>query len=84
MARELTRARAQEASIRQTIMESELPSELTGDVDALVQAFEATARRADIMYRTLERQTENRRADLAVRIDQLQSRGAAASEERRR
>ena len=55
----LRRARAQEASIRQTIMESELPSELTNDVDALVTAFEATARRADIIYRTLERQQEN-------------------------
>src|SRR3954466_16373965 len=83
VARELTRARAQEGAIRQTIMESELPSELTGDVDALVQAFEATARRADIMYRTIERRTENGQgaAELAVRIDALQSRGAAMSED---
>jgi hypothetical protein len=81
VSRELRRARAQEASIRQTIMESELPSELTEDIDALVQAFEATARRADIIYRTLERQQENGQGarDLAARIAQLQAAGATAS-----
>jgi cell division protein ZapA (FtsZ GTPase activity inhibitor) len=83
VSRELRRARAQEASIRQTIMESELPSELTGDIDALVQAFEATARRADIMYRTLERQQENGQgaADLDGRIAQLRASGRALSED---
>jgi signal transduction histidine kinase len=83
VSRELRRARAQEASIRQTIMESELPSELTGDIDALVQAFEATARRADIMYRTLERQQENGQgaADLSARIAQLRASGRTASQD---
>jgi hypothetical protein len=82
---ELRRARAQEASIRQTIMESELPSELTDDVDALVQAFEATARRADIIYRTLERQQDNGQGarDLAARIAQLRARGPAVSADER-
>jgi hypothetical protein len=82
---ELRRARAQEASIRQTILESELPSELTGDIDALVQAFEATARRADIIYRTLERQTENGQGarDLAARIAALHARGDTISEDER-
>jgi hypothetical protein len=82
---ELRRARAQEASIRQTIMESELPSELTGDIDGLVQAFEATARRADIIYRTLERQTENGQGarDLAARIAALKARGDTVSEDER-
>ena len=72
---ELRRARAQEASIRQTIMESELPSELLTDVDGLVTAFEATARRADIIYRTIERQTSNGQssAELEVRIARLQN-----------
>lgn len=81
---ELRRARAQEASIRQTIMESELPSELTNDVDGLVTAFEATARRADIIYRTLERQQENGQgaADLAARIDQLQRSGRTGADDR--
>lgn len=78
---ELRRARAQEASIRQTIRESELPSELTGDVDALVSAFESTARRADIIYRTVERQQDNGQgsADLRARIASLQARGGALS-----
>jgi hypothetical protein len=82
---ELRRARAQEASIRQTIMESELPSELTGDVDALVQAFESTARRADIIYRTVERQQANGQGadQLAARIASLQARGDAISEDER-
>jgi hypothetical protein len=81
---ELRRARAQEASIRQTIMESELPSELTGDVDALVTAFEATARRADIIYRTLERQASNGQgaADLEVRIEQLRRSGRTGEDDR--
>ena len=72
---ELRRARAQEASIRQTIMESELPSDLLADVDALVTAFEATARRADIIYRTIERQAENGQsaAELEVRIARLRN-----------
>jgi hypothetical protein len=59
VARELMSARAQEESIRHTISDSELPSDLTADVDALVQAFEATAKRADRIYRTLERQRAN-------------------------
>lgn len=59
VARALMAARSQESSIRQTITESELPADLTGDVDALVGAFEATARRADRIYRTLERQRAN-------------------------
>jgi gas vesicle protein len=82
---ELRRARAQEASIRQTIMESELPSELTQDVDSLVTAFEATARRADIIYRTLERQQENGQgADaLALRIEALRRSGRSVSEDDR-
>jgi hypothetical protein len=81
VAQQLRSARAQEASIRQTIMESELPSDLTGDVDALVQAFEATARRADSIYRTLERQRENGQgADaLAARIVSLERREGEAS-----
>ncbi len=84
MGSELRRARAQEASIRQTIMESELPSELTSDVDALVTAFEATARRADIIYRTLERQQENGQgADaLAARIDQLSRSGRTSDDDK--
>jgi hypothetical protein len=83
VARQLQAARAQEASIRQTIMESELPSELTGDVDALVQAFEATARRADSIYRTLERQRDNAQdADaLAARIDALRRAGRVGSDD---
>jgi hypothetical protein len=85
VARQLQAARAQEASIRQTIMESELPSELTGDVDALVQAFEATARRADSIYRTLERQRENGQGanDLAARIASLKRRGGPATDDER-
>lgn len=81
---ELRRARAQEASIRQTIMESELPSELTDDVDALVTAFEATARRADIIYRTVERQQDNGQgADaLAARIEQLRQSGRTGEDDR--
>jgi hypothetical protein len=81
---ELRRARAQEASIRQTIMESELPSELTQDVDALVTAFEATARRADIIYRTLERQQENGQgADaLAARIEALRRSGRTGEDDK--
>jgi hypothetical protein len=81
---ELRRARAQEASIRQTIMESELPSELTNDVDGLVTAFEATARRADIIYRTLERQQENGQgADaLAARIEQLRRSGRTGDDDK--
>jgi gas vesicle protein len=82
---ELRRARAQEASIRQTIVESELPSELTGDVDGLVTAFEATARRADIIYRTIERQAENGQSarQLEARIAQLNASGRNASEDDR-
>jgi hypothetical protein len=78
---ELRRARAQEASIRQTIMESELPAELTGDVDGLVTAFEATARRADIIYRTIERQADNGQgaAALQARIAELQQSGRTSS-----
>jgi hypothetical protein len=78
---ELRRARAQEASIRQTIVESELPSELTGDVDGLVTAFEATARRADIIYRTIERQAENGQSarDLEARIASLRASGRTSS-----
>jgi hypothetical protein len=78
---ELRRARAQEASIRQTIAESELPSDLTDDVDGLVTAFEATARRADIIYRTIERQTENGQSGdaLEARIASLQGSGRALS-----
>ena len=70
---ELQRARAQEASIRQTISESELPSDLLADVDSLVGAFEATARRADIIYRTIERQASNGQdsASLEVKIARL-------------
>jgi hypothetical protein len=85
VARELMRARAQEESIRQTIVESELPSELTTDVDALVSAFEATARRADIIYRTLERQQENGQgaADLEARIASLRAAGRVSSEDDR-
>jgi hypothetical protein len=84
VASELRRARAQEASIRQTIMESELPSELTNDVDALVTAFEATARRADIIYRTLERQQENGQGAeaLAFRIDQLSRSGRTGEDDK--
>ena len=82
---ELRRARAQEASIRQTIEESELPSELTGDVDALVTAFEATARRADIIYRTIERQQENGQgaADLEARLASLRAAGRVESDDDR-
>jgi hypothetical protein len=78
---ELRRARAQEASIRQTIMESSLPSDLTDDVDALVTAFEATARRADIIYRTIERQTENGQSGdaLEARIATLKGSGKPLS-----
>jgi gas vesicle protein len=78
---ELRRARTQEASIRQTITESELPSDLTDDVDALVTAFEATARRADIIYRTIERQAENGQSarELEARIATLQASGRTAS-----
>src|SRR4051812_50162243 len=57
---ELRRARAQEASIRQTITESELPADLLGDVDALVTAFEATARRGGNIFQTVQRQTGER------------------------
>ena len=66
-------------------MESELPSELTGDVDGLVQAFEATARRADIIYRTLERQQENGQGarDLEARIASLQASGRTVSADER-
>jgi gas vesicle protein len=83
VARQLQAARAQEASIRQTIMESELPSELTGDVDALVTAFEATARRADSIYRTLERQRDNGQdaGALAARIGSLERGGRVASDD---
>jgi hypothetical protein len=83
VSQELRRARAQEESIRQTIMESELPSELTEDVDALVTAFESTARRADIIYRTLERQQENGQgaADLEARIAMLRASGRTSSED---
>src|SRR5205085_8641815 len=85
VARELMRARAQEESIRQTIEESELPSELTGDVDGLVSAFEATARRADVIYRTIERQRENGQAtaDLEARIAMLRASGRVSSEDDR-
>jgi hypothetical protein len=85
VAQQLRSARAQEASIRQTIVESELPSDLTADVDALVQAFEATARRADSIYRTLERQRENGQGavDLAARIASLERRGRAATDDER-
>src|SRR3954467_6470448 len=78
---ELRRARAQEASIRQTITESELPADLLGDVDALVTAFEATARRADIIYRTIERQTENGQsaAELEARLASLKASGRTSS-----
>ncbi|MEA2411092.1 MAG: hypothetical protein QOC77_1653 [Thermoleophilaceae bacterium] len=80
---ELRRARAQEASIRQTIAESELPSDLTNDVDGLVTAFEATARRADIIYRTIERQTENGQGarDLEARLATLQASGRTVSDD---
>lgn len=83
VATELRRARAQEASIRQTIMESELPSDLTADVDALVTAFEATARRADIIYRTLERQQANGQgaADLDRRIASLRASGRSGADD---
>jgi hypothetical protein len=83
VAGELRRARAQEDSIRQTIMESELPSELTNDVDGLVQAFEVTARRADSIYRTLERQEANGQgsAALAARIDQLKRSGRTGEDD---
>jgi hypothetical protein len=83
VARELRSARAQEASIRQTIVESELPSDLLGDVDALVQAFEATARRADSIYRTLERQQANGQgsAALAARVDQLKRSGRTGADD---
>src|SRR3954452_24597156 len=82
---ELRRARAQEESIRQTIVESELPSELTGDVDGLVAAFEATARRADIIYRTIERQHENGQgaADLEARLETLRASGRTSSDDDR-
>jgi gas vesicle protein len=82
---ELRRARAQESSIRQTITESELPADLLGDVDALVTAFEATARRADIIYRTIERQTENGQsaAELEARIGSLRASGRTSSEDDR-
>jgi hypothetical protein len=81
---ELRRARAQESSIRQTIMESELPSDLTEDVDALVTAFEATARRADIIYRTLERQQANGQgaSDLSRRIEQLKRSGRSGEDDK--
>ncbi len=84
VASELRRARAQEASIRQTIMESELPSDLTDDVDGLVQAFEATARRADSIYRTLERQEANGQGSAAVaaRIAQLKRSGRTSEDDR--
>jgi hypothetical protein len=80
---ELRRARAQEASIRQTIAESELPSDLTSDVDALVTAFEATARRADIIYRTIERQAQNGQSasELEARMASLRSAGRTSSDD---
>jgi hypothetical protein len=80
---ELRRARAQEASIRQTIVESELPSDLLADVDALVTAFEATARRADIIYRTLERQQANGQgaSDLERRITALRASGRTGADD---
>ena len=81
VARALLAARSQEASIRQTIAESELPAELTGDVDALVTAFEATARRADRIYRTIERQRSNGQdaTVLTRRIAELQARSGGGS-----
>jgi hypothetical protein len=84
VARELRSARAQEASIRQTIVESELPSDLLADVDALVQAFEATARRADSIYRTLERQQANGQGSgaVAARIQQLERSGRSGEDDR--
>jgi hypothetical protein len=82
---ELRRARAQEASIRQTIAESSLPSDLTSDVDALVTAFEATARRADIIYRTIERQAQNGQsaAELEARMASLKASGRTQSDDDR-
>jgi hypothetical protein len=82
---ELRRARAQESSIRQTITESELPSDLLADVDALVTAFEATARRADIIYRTIERQAQNGQSarELEARMASLQASGRTTSEDDR-
>ena len=76
VARSLIAARSQESSIRQTITESELPADLTGDVDALVGAFEATAKRADRIYRTLERQRANGQdaEALSRRLAELQRR----------
>jgi hypothetical protein len=84
VAQQLRAARAQEASIRQTIMESELPSDLTGDVDGLVSAFEATARRADSIYRTLERQRENGQdaGALEARLAALQRSGRTGADDK--
>ena len=84
VAQQLRAARAQEASIRQTIMESELPSDLTGEVDGLVQAFEATARRADSIYRTVERQRENGQdaGALEARIASLRQSGRTGEDDR--
>ena len=86
VARTLLRARSQEESIRHTIVDSELPSDLTADVDALVQAFEATALRADRIYRTIERQRSNGQdaAALERRLAELRAResGAASEDEK--
>lgn len=84
VARELRAARAQEASIRQTIAESELPSDLSADVDSLVVAFEATAGRADRIYRTLERQAANGQgaAALDARIASLRASGRSGADDR--
>jgi hypothetical protein len=80
VARSLLAARAQESSIRQTISESDVPSGLTSDVDALVTAFEATARRADRIYRTLERQRSNGQDAMALaeRINEVSQRAGSS------